>query len=73
MNLQSLITTFNSTPAWVVGLLEVVSCVILALVVHAVAYRTLVRLVRSRDAMWKSLVTRTQGPARSGSNSVDTA
>jgi small-conductance mechanosensitive channel len=62
--LQSLLDLPGRTPAWIIGVAEIAICLALALIVHGLAYRALTRFVESRDLLWRSLVSRTRGPAR---------
>jgi len=52
------------TPGWVIGTVEMAVCLMIALVVHGLIYSALDRLVRSGDLFWRSLVSRSRGPAR---------
>ncbi|HTJ57202.1 MAG TPA: mechanosensitive ion channel family protein [Devosiaceae bacterium] len=56
--------TLAAVPAWVVGLLEVVVSLVLAIMVHRLAYSGLGRLVQSRDALWQALLVRLKNPTR---------
>ena len=51
-------------PDWVMGLAVLVVVVAAGLIVHRVLYKLLTRLVASRDLFWRSLVSRTERPAR---------
>ena len=62
--IEALTGIVGRTPPWVVGTAEVAVCLILAVWVHALVYGALTRLVESGDLLWRSLVSRTKGPAR---------
>ncbi|MDR3474840.1 MAG: mechanosensitive ion channel family protein [Devosia sp.] len=62
--LQYLFDLPGRTPAWIIGLGEIAVCLVLALIAHGLAYRALGRLAERSDLLWRSLVTRTKGPAR---------
>ena len=68
MTVQGLVEALTGfagrTPPWVIGLGEFLVCLLLALLVHSLVYSALTRLVASRDLFWRSLVSRTKGPAR---------
>lgn len=51
-------------PDWAVTALAILVFVLAALVVNAIIYRILRRLVANRDLFWRSLVPRTRGPVR---------
>lgn len=51
-------------PDWVIGLIVLVMMVIAGLIVHRLLYNLLARLVASSDLFWRSLVSRTERPAR---------
>jgi small-conductance mechanosensitive channel len=51
-------------PDWVIGLAVLVGMVAAGLIVYRLLYNLLARLVASRDLFWRSLVSRTERPAR---------
>lgn len=51
-------------PPWLVSLALMAAAVLVALLVHAVAVALARRLLKTRDAFWRSLVIRTRRPTR---------
>lgn len=51
-------------PSWLISLMIFLAAFGLALLVHRVAYEIMTRLVAGMDLFWRSLVSRTFGPAR---------
>lgn len=51
-------------PPWVVGFVLIVGAIFIGLVVHRLLYNMLTRLVASWDLFWRSLISRTERPAR---------
>jgi small-conductance mechanosensitive channel len=51
-------------PDWAVSLILIVCAIAIGLIVHRLLYRILTRVVASRDLFWRSLVSRTERPAR---------
>jgi small-conductance mechanosensitive channel len=54
----------NWLPPWVVGFVLIVGAVVVGLVAHRLLYNMLTRLVASWDLFWRSLISRTERPAR---------
>jgi small-conductance mechanosensitive channel len=54
----------NWLPPWLVGFVLVIAAIIIGLVVHRLLFTILTRLVASWDLFWRSLVSRTERPAR---------
>ncbi|MET0748130.1 MAG: mechanosensitive ion channel domain-containing protein [Rhizobium sp.] len=54
----------NWLPPWVVGFVLIVGAVAIGLLVHRLLYNMLTRLVASWDLFWRSLISRTERPAR---------
>ncbi|OLP56890.1 mechanosensitive ion channel protein MscS [Rhizobium rhizosphaerae] len=57
-------TELNWVPSWVFSLVILAVFFAFGLFVHRVTYRILTRLVATRDLFWRSLVQRTERPAR---------
>lgn len=51
-------------PSWFISLIIFLAAFWLALLVHRIAYEIMTRLVAGMDLFWRSLVSRTFGPAR---------
>lgn len=51
-------------PSWFISLMIFSAAFCLALLIHRVAYEVMTRLVAGMDLFWRSLVSRTFGPAR---------
>ncbi|MGN6551768.1 MAG: mechanosensitive ion channel family protein, partial [Pararhizobium sp.] len=51
-------------PNWAIGALVLVAALIIGVVIHRVLYAILKRLAAKRDLFWRSLVSRTERPAR---------
>ncbi len=56
--------TLDWLPSWAVSLLVMTAAVLLARLLHKIAFRFVTRLVKDMDLFWRSLVSRTEGPTR---------
>ncbi|MBO9186811.1 mechanosensitive ion channel family protein [Rhizobium sp. L80/93] len=54
----------NWLPGWVVGFVLIIAAILFGLVVHKLLFNMLTRLVATWDLFWRSLISRTERPAR---------
>lgn len=54
----------NWLPAWVVGFVLIIGAILFGFVVHRLLFNMLTRLVANWDLFWRSLISRTERPAR---------
>ncbi|MGA1804155.1 mechanosensitive ion channel family protein [Rhizobium sp. HT1-10] len=62
--LSDLDDRLNWLPPWFVGFVLIVGAIIVGLVAHRLLFNMLTRLVSSWDLFWRSLISRTERPAR---------